>query len=310
MELFTLVLMKPSEEELADMTERLAAAFGSLHNHPKGVTLHARMEDGHGAIRVEAALPGFQLREQGEAVYEQAGSAIAGYVMERLEGSILKDLIVREFHYTKAEDIALIEGYCKQFLFNEGEALISLEEIRNRRLAKIGDSVAGYLREQTVLVLDGFIRFRLQEYIDEMREVVEYAVDEFMMDRQYQEFISLLKYFVYIQEAKIPAVHLVHKGGAEFLILNDQWEPIDASAFDASFTLEILDKDINIEDMIVSTLITVSPQTICIHTRDPNQQVIQTITQIFENRSTVCSYCRRCHGHLGGDGTRHDQLSP
>ncbi|KIL41886.1 hypothetical protein SD70_04570 [Gordoniibacillus kamchatkensis] len=310
MELFTLVLIKPSEEALADMAERLADAFGDLHNDPKGVSLHPYTGDGHGAVRVEAVLPGFQLREQGEAVYAAAGDAIAGYVMERLESSILKDLITREYHYTDPEDIALIEGYCKQFLFYEGEALVSLEEIKNRRLAKISGSVADYLREQTLLVLDGFIRFRLQEYIDEMREVVEYAVDEYMMDRQYQEFISLLKYFVYIQEAKIPAAHLVHKGGAEFLILDDQWEPIDASAFDASFTLEILDKDINLEDMIVSTLITVSPQTIYIHTRDPDQQIIHTITQIFENRASVCSYCRRCHSYLGGESQRQDQLSP
>ena len=55
------------------------------------------------------------------------------------------------------------------------------------------------------------------------------------MDRQYQEFISLLQYFVYIQEAKIPAAHLIHKGGHEFVILNDRMEPIDANEFDASF---------------------------------------------------------------------------
>jgi putative sporulation protein YtxC len=245
----------------------------------------------------------------GDTVYSLAGSAIAGYVLDQLEAGIIRDLIVREFHYEDPNDIVLIEGYCKQFLFYEGESLISSDEIKNRRLAKIGTAIADYLREHTLLVLDGFLRFRLQEYIDEMREVVEYAVDEFMMDRQYQEFISLLKYFVYIQEAKIPAAHLVHKGGHEFAILNEQWEPIDTSSLDSSFSFEILDKDINLEDMIVSTLITVSPQTIYIHTREPNLPVIHTITQIFEDRSTVCSYCRRCHLFFDEDHVQ-DQLSP
>lgn len=309
MELFTIILMKPSESALADLSERFTQAFGSLHNSSHGVTLEPFMADGHGAVRVNAVLPGFQLKEQGDAVYAQAGDAIAGYVLDQLESGILRDLIVREFHYHDPNDVALIEGYCKQFLFYEGESLISSDEIKNRRSAKIGTGVADYLREHTLLVLDGFLRFRLQEYVDEMREVVEYAVDEFVMDKQYQEFISLLKYFVYIQEAKIPAAHLVHKGGHEFLILNDQWEPIDTSALDGSFTLEVLDKDINLEDMIVSTLITVSPQTIYIHTREPDLPVINTITQIFEDRSTVCSYCRRCHLFFD-EGHVHDQLSP
>ncbi len=117
--------------------------------------------------------------------------------------------------------------------------------------------------------------------MEELHEVIDYAVDEFLMERQYQEFISLLKYFVYIQEAKTPAAHLMHKGGSEFTILNDQLQPIDANQFDSSFSIELLDKDINFEDMIVSTLITVSPEQIYIHTREPDVQIISTISQIF-----------------------------
>ena len=54
--------------------------------------------------------------------------------------------------------------------------------------------------------------FRLQSYEQELREMAEYAVDEFMLDQQYEEFVSLLKYFVYFQEPKMPLVHVIHKG--------------------------------------------------------------------------------------------------
>lgn len=108
-----------------------------------------------------------------------------------------------------------------------------------------------------------------------------------------------MQYFVYIQEAKIPIVHLIHKGGHEFVILNDRMELIDANEFDATFKMEMLEKDINFEDMIVSTLITVSPANIYIHTRDADMTIIKTIRQIFEDRTTVCSYCRTCDIYLG-----------
>ena len=40
----------------------------------------------------------------------------------------------------------------------------------------------------------------------------------------------------------------------------------------------------NMEDMIVSTLITVSPQQIVIHTRQPELPVMRTLETIFELR--------------------------
>ena len=74
---------------------------------------------------------------------------------------------------------------------------------RLRRIQMLKEQLIALLEENPQLSLDGFLKFRIQEYKEELREIAEYAIDEFMMDRQYQEFISLLQYFVYIQEAKI-----------------------------------------------------------------------------------------------------------
>jgi putative sporulation protein YtxC len=129
------------------------------------------------------------------------------------------------------------------------------------------------------------------------------------MDKQYQEFISLLQYFVYIQDAKIPSAHLMHQGGHQFILLNDQFKPIETTQLDTWFTIEMLDKEVNFEDMIVSTLITVAPQQIYIHTREPEAQIIKTIMQIFEGRFSICDYCRQCVLLLG-DRQKKDQLFP
>lgn len=72
-------------------------------------------------------------------------------------------------------------------------------------------------------------------------------------------------------------------------------ESMETPEMDAVVTVEMLEKEINFEDMIISTLITVSPQQIYIHTREPELQVIKTIKQIFENRVELCGYCRLCH---------------
>ena len=54
-----------------------------------------------------------------------------------------------------------------------------------------------------------------------------FAVDEYVMDQQYQEFISLLKYFVRMQEVKLPIVHVLHKGGSEFALYDEQFRVLE-----------------------------------------------------------------------------------
>jgi putative sporulation protein YtxC len=236
-------------------------------------------------------------------------SSIAEYIVKEKESSILLELIKKEFQMETAEDVRSVEMYCRQFLNEDKVALSSISTLLNRRQAHITEQIEAYFRENSLLVVEGFIRFRLQEYLEELRVLVEVALDECLMERQYQEFISLLQYFVYMQESKIPSAHLIHQGGHEFLILNEQFEAIDMKEFDTTLKLEVLDKDINFEDMIVSTLITVAPATIHIHSREPELLVIKTIMQIFEGRTVLCNYCRKCHAYLG-EVTKKDQLSP
>ncbi|CAG7632939.1 putative sporulation protein YtxC [Paenibacillus allorhizosphaerae] len=296
MKLFTIHLTNRVEAQAGQLFGIVSSASERLHNKDY-IHISMNRHEGMHLIEVSGVLPGFQLQTDGDPLFEWAGNAIADYILLVEERHILRHLLKQEFHYDKEEDMDRIMSYCEQMLSGTGEweGEKAAGDVYLRRKAKISAELAEYLKEHTDLNLEGYLRFRLHAYIDELRDVAEYAVDEFVMDRQYQEFISLLQYFVYIQEARIPFVHLIHKGGNDFLLLNDRMEQINTDDPEAVVTVEMLEKDMNFEDMIVSTLISVSPQQIYIHTREPELQVIHTIQQIFENRVEVCGYCRLCH---------------
>ncbi len=297
MELFTLTVMTTSEniaQQLYDDLQSEMAGFLHIHN---GVNLSLTIGHNTASIICTALLPGFRLDESADLVYEQASKSLAQFVLRDWEANLIRDLIIREYDYNDAEELLKLEQYCAGVL-NDTDAEPYGQSGSSRRKAKIAEEFRKYLQENTFINLDGFIRFRLQPYTEELRELVEYALDEFQMDKQYQEFISLLKYFVYIQEAKIPVAHLMHLGENEFIILNEQMKPINTDQAE-SVVLELVDKDINYEDMIVSTLITVSPKHIFIHTRTADAQVVKTIQQIFEGRVKICAYCKVCKPVLG-----------
>ncbi len=77
----------------------------------------------------------------------------------------------------------------------------TLYQIRRRNV--IVRKLMDYFENTDSLILDGFVNFRLKDYMKDLEEIVDKAVDDFLMEREYKEFIRLLRYFVDIQEPKI-----------------------------------------------------------------------------------------------------------
>ncbi|MNG36180.1 YtxC-like family protein [compost metagenome] len=57
----------------------------------------------------------------------------------------------------------------------------------------------------------------------------------------------------------------------------------------------MVEYEMNVEDMVISTLVPISPKQIVIHTRQPELQIIRTIESIFGIRVSVCVGCGSCH---------------
>lgn len=306
MKLFTVSLMGSSESLVEKLYNTMNDELHRLHKVKDKVKLDCQVQSTSSNITCTAVFPIFQLKLHGDSLYDKMSIALANFIVREQEAQIIRNIIARDFKYGDPEEAAVIEKYCMQILQTDNAA-DSAKAVERRKL-KIANEVKVYLQENIFLNIDGFICFRLHSYMDVLREIVEYAVDEYLMDKQYQEFISLLKYFVYIQDAKIPIAHLMHKGDNEFVLLNEQLEPIETKQMEG-LVVEMVDKEINYEDMIVSTLITVSPQKVYIHTRDPEAQVIKTIQQIFEERADLCTYCGSCRPILG-ETTKKGKLYP
>ncbi|MCA0755494.1 putative sporulation protein YtxC [Paenibacillus sp. N4] len=301
MVLFTISLPVGLQHSAQKLTERLTDE-ASVHLHKDGqpavvqFTRESELE-----IRCLAVLPHFQLQAHGPVVFKVAAGSIAEFVIAEMETEILASIVRKKYRAQSPADSAAVERYCHDLLHGkEWDGLGSkfLDADRLRRKSKIAAEVEEYLQENTELHLTGLTTFRLKIYRKELAEVVDYALDEYVLDKQYQEFISLLKYFVFLQDTKVPMVHLLHKGGHEFLMYDAGFQPLDHTPPADKIVAEMLETEMNIEDMVVSSLISVSPKHITIHTRQPEMQVIRTIETIFDQRVTVCERCASCSGSL------------
>lgn len=224
-------------------------------------------------------------------LYQLAAEACAEYILKQKESGLVKRLLLQEFDFSEQEDIDRIMKICLNLLEKEGtDGLRSWE----RRFQMLKCGLEEFLQNNRQLNLDGYISFRLGQYGQELKEIVEYAVDEFLMDRQYEEFVGMLKYFVYFQEPQVPLVHVLHKEGHEMVLLDKNMKPLQKEPTEGVVVERLDRRDMEMEDLVVSTLIQASPAKIVIHTKIPSTTAIQTLIQIFDEKVELCSYCHHC----------------
>ena len=150
-----------------------------------------------------------------------------------------------------------------------------------------------YISAHKSLFLSGFINFRLQEYFDILNDLIDNAVNSFIIEREYLEFISLLKLYINSQSPMCNVVHIVYSKN-ENILLNENKNIIEEnkSAFDAKYLSDI---SFSANDYTLNTLLNLLPKKIYIHIIDNYiDEFIDTLKLIFENRIYICNDCDIC----------------
>jgi putative sporulation protein YtxC len=58
------------------------------------------------------------------------------------------------------------------------------------------------------LNIEGFYNFRMRSFQRELQQALDSAIDIHFAEKEYREFIRLLKYFLHMQQPKIELLHL------------------------------------------------------------------------------------------------------
>ncbi|MBM7866184.1 putative sporulation protein YtxC [Heliobacterium gestii] len=176
---------------------------------------------------------------------------------------------------------------------------------RNQRiLERLVEVLVDYGR----IHVDGFLRFRLKDYLHSVSDAVDTAVDEYMMEKEYNEFIRLLRYFLEIQESRVQVVHVFLRPGG-FQLLDDGGNPVNNEVVDG-FNRDYLEhEEISFEDLLISALVTVAPVQVVLHSREemPVSETLSTIQAVFGDRLHRCPGCERCQAFVAAREPREMQ---
>lgn len=272
------------------LKERLVGDIGFLIE--EGLILKGN-QDSHKSVKVLSLWAdskkesSFTLSELRTLSRQCVASAIAEHIVEDNEPEELRKLVDAEYGYFTNEEQRKIVELCIKLLRSEELYLSS-------RKTKIREKLTPFLARQRHVNIQGFMKFRLHDYYAELRENVSKAVDDFLVEKEYSEFIRLLRYFVEIQDPKLPVVH-IRVAEADRCELFDQFGKALHHDYLDTFEPEG-DEEVSYEDLLISALITLAPERIVLHLGDSGNsfEIVDTIINVFEERVSTCSRCELC----------------
>lgn len=229
------------------------------------------------------------------------GDALAEFFVAHWEVNMVRALVAAARKDLSPREAASVARTALDFLTVAPQAAPRTSRLLQflGRRAFIAQRLQDYLADNDQIHLEGFVTFRLKEYMLWLEEAVQRALDDFLLDREYREFIKVLKVFVDHQEARVGLVHVISgSGGQGFVLAHADGEILSQDEL-VEMVADVAKGEIHYGDLLISALISIAPQRLLLH--NPHSylpaETVETIKGIFAGRVSTCRGCRTCRGH-------------
>lgn len=228
-------------------------------------------------------------------IYLYISNILYNVVIEKYRKKELFNFLTDTFFFLKQEEIIEVEDIVMKVLKGEENLKDDNMVYCINKINSIIEKIRECIEENEEINIKGFITFRMKELREDIETIIDKIVEEYMIEKEYKEFVKLLKYFVDIQESKIETINIyINKGGG--YVLRDGYGNDIFNDFMKELSECKIDTDAKIEDIIISGLITNAPKQVIIHHKENclNQEFIETIVNVFGERVLYCSGCIDC----------------
>ncbi|MBO8164409.1 MAG: putative sporulation protein YtxC [Brevibacillus sp.] len=212
------------------------------------------------------------------------------WIIRAVEPDVIQAILAREYGPGLARECKAVLPHVQQVLIPSEAG--NLRAAGAARRAKIYRHIFDYLQEHSEVVLDGFVRFRLKEYWDELAEAVELGTEEYLREKEYREFVELLRYFISLQEARYGLIHVVPRSEGTYGLFDEKGEAIYLEQLDAM--IRYSEQEFREEDYLLSALVTLAPLKIVLHRSEEKPALTETLRNIFPERLFCCKGCAYC----------------
>lgn len=231
--------------------------------------------------------------------YKVLSEIITNTILLFYEQNIVKKMLnTNYFYFSEIEQYSILKTCIETLNSNIEESLTRKDSLYL--------SVYNYISSNKCMLLDGFVTFRIKEYIKTLDSIIDLSVNKFVVDKEYHEFIDLLKLYVNSKSSSNEEVHLIYKN-KESILLDENKNLINLE--DNIFEIKYLsDISFSSNDFALSSLLSLLPKKIIIHIIDTEDEFINTLKLIFDKKIFICTDCKICEMYNFASHTSHFPL--
>jgi len=191
------------------------------------------------------------------------------------------------------------------FYFEENESEIIrqniAEEVNNDIKTSLifKNKIKEYLQDNTTININGFIKFRLKFINSYASQVVEKCIDNYLIKKEYSNFINILKYFSEDDTEGKENINIMFKND-KLQIYDENMKKLSLIS-NIEFSQELEPSEIIYDESIINSIITISPKKIIMHLSNAYENMDETskntvdiVNKLFIDRIKFCTDCEYC----------------
>lgn len=227
--------------------------------------------------------------EESSSVRKAVNKTVREYVVNFLEPEEIRKIINKGYSFFDPYERTNLVKAVQKTISDEDDIHGRLFAMRrNRIIEAVSES---YFKEHNELNLEGFVPFRLAAYYGELEEAVEYNAEAFVVQKEYEEFILLLKTYLAAQPVSLKLLEIVVTENRGYIFYD-----ISGRNITSKLSCEVFEGfEPEFDDLLINVLITKNPAKIVIHNRKfMKKEIADTLKLIFEKRCVFCEGCNLC----------------
>ncbi|MCB2312547.1 putative sporulation protein YtxC [Clostridium tagluense] len=207
----------------------------------------------------------------------------------------MNDFLTETYFFLGYDEMKQVKPRIQEALLSEGSIAGPNAVYCINRKNSIMDKITKCIEENKEINISGFLTFRTKALKTDLECMVDKVVEEYMVEKEYNEFIKLLKYFVDIQESKVAEINILIEKNGEYYLRDEQGNDLAGDMLMELPKVKFDSKE-NTEELIISTMITSAPKKIIIHCvhNCKNKELLQTISKVFVDKVYYCEECAAC----------------
>ena len=221
-----------------------------------------------------------------KSFYNVFSNLLSNFIINNFEKKfILQQLAFDFFYFSKTE---------KQEILTYILTKLNSDINTTRKISILQNSIINFFTDTSKCNLDGFINFRISDYKNFINLILEKEINDFVIKKEYSEYVNLLQEYIAMQPAQTNIVHLIYSDTEKFLL--DGLKNVISTNTNTNQKY-ISDISFSANDFILNSLLSFLPKKIIVHLNTKKDNFINFLELIFKDRFIICTNCDICNNY-------------